>query len=272
MARRSGGKKVYIMTDLEGASGLVTARGQGQIGQEGATMYQMYRHFLTQDVNAAVAGAFDGGAETVVVNDGHGTTDHNVLPNELDERALLERPALGNWLPSLDATFDALFCVGCHAMAGTRKGFLDHTQSSTHIYGYWLNGTEVGEIGQMAAIAGHYGVPVVFVTGDLAATKEAVKLVGPIETVAVKEGLCRNYARGMHPSAARKLIRESAARAMAKIGHTKPWVLKRPITMRVAYTRSDYAEGHAASKKYISRLIDARTVEVKLQNITDMFG
>ncbi len=268
----SGKKKVYIMTDLEGVSGLLTARGQGQIGQEGSAMYQKYRHFLTQDVNAAVAGAFDGGAGTVIVNDAHGTVDPNVFPDELDERARLERPAPGNWMPSLDASFDACFCVGCHAMAGTRKGFLDHTQSSTHIFGYWLNGIEVGEIGQMAAIAGHYRVPLVFVTGDLAATREAVRLVGPIETVAVKEGLSRNYAVGPHPAVAQKLIRQGAARAMARIAQARPFLLKRPITMRVTYTRSDYAEEFASRKRLTGRQVAARTVEVKLRTITDMFA
>lgn len=272
MAKRTGGKKVYIMTDLEGASGLVTARGQGQIGTEGSEMYQRYRHFLTQDVNAAVQGAFEGGAAEVVVNDAHGTVDPNVFPHELDERALLERPVPGNWLPTLDRTFDAAFIIGAHAMAGTRKGFLDHTQSSTHIFGYWLNGTEVGETGQMAAIAGHFGVPLAFLSGDQAACAEVKKLLGPVETVAVKEGLSRNYARGLHPAAAGKLIRQGAARAMARLAEFRPWILKKPITMRVKYTRSDFAEEFAARKRLNGRQVDARTVDVRLRDITDMFA
>jgi len=264
--------KVYIMTDLEGASGLLSARDNGQIGTEGSESYQRYRRFLTQDVNAAVAGAADAGAGTIVVNDAHGTIDHNIFPGELDPRAELERPAPGNWAPALDAGFDALFMVGAHAMAGTRKGFLDHTQSSLHIFRWWLNGIEVGEIGQIAAIAGNYRVPLAFVTGDLAATKEARKLVGPIETVAVKEGLSRNYARGLHPAVAQARIRQGAARALAKVGQIKAFVLRRPITMRVTYTRSDFAEEAAARRGRTARLIDARTVERKLKDITDMFG
>jgi D-amino peptidase len=275
MAQRSSAKakkKVYITTDLEGASGLVTARHHGDIGTEGSEMYQKYRRFLTQDVNAAVQGAFEGGAEEVVVNDGHGTADHNILPGELDERAELERPAAGAWLPSLDGTFAAVFCMGCHAMAGTSKGFLDHTQSSTSIYDWQLNGIHVGEIGQTAAIAGHFGVPLVFVTGDGAACREARKLVGPIETVAVKEGLARNHARGLHPAVAQRLIRAAAGRAMERLGEIKPFVLKTPITMRVTYMRSDYAEETFARKRRYSRLLDARTVETQLRDILDMFG
>lgn len=271
-ARASRKRKVYIMTDLEGASGLVNARDKGQIGTEGSESYQRYRRFLTQDVNAAVQGAAEAGANVFLVNDAHGTVDHNIIPSELDARAELERPVPGNWLPSLDRTFDAVFCVGCHAMAGTRKGFLDHTQSSTHIFNWFLNGVQVGEIGQMAAIAGHYGVPVSLVTGDLAATVEAKKLLGAIETVAVKEGLSRNYARGLHPSVAQGLIREAAARAVARAGEIKPWVLRKPVTMRVTYTRSDFAEETAARKRLNGRLLDARTVETKLRDILDMFG
>jgi D-amino peptidase len=273
MARRSsGGGKVYIMTDLEGASGFVTAPGLGPTTAEGSEMYQSARHFLTADVNAAVQGAFDGGASEVVVNDGHGTPDPNVFPHELDERALLERAAPDRWMPGLDRTFDAVFLVGAHAMAGTPKAFLDHTQNGRQIFGWWLNGIEVGETGQVAAIAGHYGVPVAFLCGDRAACVEARKLLGPIETVAVKVGLGRGVARGLHPAAAGKLIRSSAARAMERLAEFRPWVLKKPITMRVRYTRTDYAEDACAQRRPAARLLDSRTVEVRLRDITDMFG
>jgi len=91
-----GKKKVYITTDLEGASGLVTARHRGDIGPEGSEMYQRYRRYLAQDVNAAIEGACDGGAGTVIVIDGHGTPDHNIFPDLLDERAL--KPPTGTWV------------------------------------------------------------------------------------------------------------------------------------------------------------------------------
>jgi len=270
-ARSARKLKVYIMTDLEGASGLVSARDGGSIGTEGSESYQRVRHLLTADVNAAIEGAVETGAGTIIVNDAHGTVEHNVFPDELDARAELERPVPGNWMPTLDAGYDALFFVGAHAMAGTRCGFLDHTQSSRHIFDWFLNGMRVGEIGQMAAIAGHFGVPLVFVSGDRAAVDEARELMGAIETVAVKEGLSRNYARGLHPLVARDLIRANAAKALALTDSVQPLELRKPITMRIVYTRSDYAEEKAARLGRGAKLLDARTVEVKLKDITDMF-
>jgi len=171
--KRTRAKKVFIFTDLEGASGLVSARAGGSIGIEDTPAYQMVRRFLTEDVNAAVKGALEAGASEIIVNDAHGSTNHNVLPDELHPAARLERPVPGNWTPGLDRRCDAVFLVGAHAMAGTKNGFLDHTQSSAHIFGWYVNGREVGELGQLAAIAGHFGVPVALVTGDRAATIEA---------------------------------------------------------------------------------------------------
>jgi D-amino peptidase len=270
--KKSRAKKVLIFTDLEGASGLVSARGNGDIGTEGTPEYQQYRRFLTQDVNAAVEGALAAGATEIIVNDAHGTIGHNVLPAELHKAAYLERPVPGNWAPGLDAACRAVFVVGAHAMAGTVNGFLDHTQSSQHIFHWFLNNIRVGELGQLAAIAGHFNVPIALVTGDRAATLEAKKLLGPaVETVAVKEGLSRNYARGLHPAAAQELIRQSAQRALEQLGKMQPWKIKSPVTMRVVYCRADYAEDAYAKGGQTARRLDARTVEKKLPDPTWMF-
>jgi len=267
------GLKIYIETDLEGASGLVSGRGGGQIGTEDTPSYQQYRHFLTGDVNAAIEGAIEGGAEEIIVNDSHGTKEHNIFISELNPKARLLRSATGNWLPGLDKSVDAVFFIGAHAMAGTKNGFLDHTQSSLTIHDWYLNGIKVGEIGQLAAIAGHYDVPVVFVTGDLAATIEAKKLLGNnVETVAVKKGITRNYADGLNPSTAQLLIREHAKLSLSKINKVKPFKLRKPIEMKIVFNRTDYAEEFAASRKSMKpKMPDARTVIVKLRNILEMF-
>ncbi|GAH84289.1 unnamed protein product, partial [marine sediment metagenome] len=120
--------KIYILTDMEGISGI--GRREMVMADEGGQHYQYGRKCLTEDINAAVAGAFDGGATDVVVNDGHGGGRHLIL-EEADPRALYERPVSGyHLMPSLDESFDGLFVVGAHAMAGTIDAFLDHTQSS----------------------------------------------------------------------------------------------------------------------------------------------
>lgn len=264
--------KVYIATDLEGASGLIAANPKGDIGEIDSPYYQSVRRFLTGDVNAAIKGALEGGADEIIVHDGHGTPSPNIFISELHPKAKLNRGAPGNWLPGLDSSIDAALLIGTHAMAGTKRGFLDHTQSSTTVYNWYLNNIKVGEIGQMAAIAGHYRVPVVFVAGDLAATIEAKKLLGNIETVSVKEGISRNRAVGLTPSVTRKLIRKHTQLALKKIKKIKPFILKKPITMKVELYRSDYAEEYAAGRHGNKvTMPDSRTVIIKMNNILEMF-
>jgi D-amino peptidase len=215
-------------------------------------------------VNAAIQGAFDGGATEVVVNDGHGG-GHNLLLEEMDPRAVYERPNGGaDLMPSLDASFAAAFCVGYHAMAGTLNGFLDHTQSSASWFNYWVNGRRTGELGQCGIWAGHFGVPILLVTGDQAACDEARDFFGDIETVAVKQGIGRQHARCIHPERARAQIRKAAARALELVGLREPYRVETPITVRLELYRSDMADGMA--HRTGTRRLDARTLERVVQS------
>jgi D-amino peptidase len=258
--------KIYMLTDMEGISGI--SRVEMVRPDEGGEHYQYGRKCLTEDINAAVAGAFDGGATEVVVNDGHGGGRHLIL-EEADPRALYERPVSGYQLmPSLDETFAGIFAVGCHAMAGTLNGFLDHTQSSMSWYNYKLNGERHGEIGQAAAFAGHFGVPLLLVTGDEAACEEASRLYETPVTVAVKKGVGREHAICIHPIKAREMIRESAKEAIKFVGKKAPWVLTPPITVRLEVYRSDMVDRMADSDR-VTR-IDARTIEMTVNSAREI--
>ncbi len=254
--------KIYILTDMEGISGV--SRREMVMAGEGGEHYQYGRKCLTEDINAAVAGAFDGGATEVVVNDGHGGGRHLLL-EEADPRARYERPVSGvNICPSFDESFAGMMMVGAHAMAGTLNGFLDHTQSSMSWYNYYLNGEKHGEIGQSAAWAGHYNLPLLLVTGDEAACLEAERLYQTPVTVAVKVGRGREHATCLHPQKAREMIRQGAEEAMTWVGKQEPWILEKPITVRLELYRSDMADGMADSDR-VTR-IDARTVEMTVQS------
>lgn len=246
--------KVYVMTDMEGISGVSIA----EMVQRGQPQYEAARHWLTSDVNAAVAGAFDGGATEVIVNDGHGGAPHLVL-DEADPRALYERPNGGaDCFPSLDQSCACILLVGAHARAGTMQAFLDHTQSSIHWFDYRVNGVSYGEIGQVAIWGGALGVPVTLVTGDEAACREAREELSVPVTVEVKRAVCRNYARCLHPARAAELIRQGAARAVQLAKETPPFVVPPPLTVEVTFTRCDYADS-AAQQPHVER-VDARTV------------
>ncbi len=258
--------KIYIMTDMEGISGI---REPVQCNRDHPA-WQSARRLLVGDVNAAIAGAFDGGADEVLVNDGHGG-GFNFLLEEMDPRATYERPnGARDYLPGLDETTAGVFQIGAHAMAGTLGGFLDHTQSSVHWFEYCIDGRPCGEIAQVGAGAGHYGVPMLLVTGDAKACEEGQRFFGDIETVVVKEAISRNRARCLHPQRARDLIRQAAKRAVGLMHSIEPWRLEPPIEVTLTYTRHDYAD-QVARNPGVERL-DARTVRKVVQRGIDVLG
>lgn len=232
--------KIYIVTDMEGISGIWSSAQT----QPGTPQYEEGRKLMMADVNAAIEGALASGAAQIIVNDGHGGGPHFLL-EEMHPAARYERPqGAHNYLPGLDETCSAVFLIGLHAMAGTQGAFLDHTQSGTW-FNYSLNGRLCGEIGQVGATAGPYGVPVVLVTGDDKAAEEARQFFPGAETVAVKEGLQRNLARCLQPSVARDMIREAARRAVAKVNEVKPWRLDTPIEVILETTSTEVADSLA---------------------------
>jgi D-amino peptidase len=132
--------------------------------------------------------------------------------------------------------------VGMHAKAGTPDGVLNHTISTTTWRNLYFNGKCVGEFGINAALCGHYGCPVVLITGDEATCREGVDLLGPnLTTVAVKRGLTRYSARNIPPVRARQMIEEGAKNALLNKKRPKPYVPKKPTTITVDLSTSDSA-------------------------------
>ena len=109
--------------------------------------------------------------------------------------------------------YEAVVMIGQHAMAGTLTGNQNHTQSEPHqnsraIDYYKLNGRPIGETAQIALYFGALGLPLIFLSGDADACREAEELVPGIGTAAVKEGVGRGAAISLSAVAARRLIRE----------------------------------------------------------------
>jgi len=259
--------KIYIATDMEGISGIDTVRMVDRTHPK----YALGRRLLCEDVNAAIAGAFDGGATEVVVLDAH-AGGGNFIIEDMDPRAVYDRSFGGGRgkMPSLNEDFAGLFHVGRHAKAGTLNAFLDHTQSSRTWFSYAVNGREMGEMGQLAAIAGYFGVPVLLVTSDEAACAEAQEFFPGAETVAVKWAPRRNRAVCIHPEKAHQLIREAAARAVGLAGTVEPFVLDMPAEVTLTVNRTDYADGIAA-RPGVER-VDARTARKTIDSPLDLLS
>jgi len=229
--------KVYISCDMEGISGVVSSE-QTHMGNK---EYERARKLMTEEVNAAIEGALIGGATEIVVNDAHGE-GRNILIEGLNPQAQLVsgRPTPLSMMQGIDDTFDAAFFIGYHAQAGTKDGVIAHTWSG-RIHQAAINGEPIGETGLNAALAGHFNVPVVLVTGDRLLVEEAKALLGPsLETVIVKEGYGTRAAKCLPPQKAQQLIREAAERALERGG--EPFSLSPPLTLTVDFARGVQSE------------------------------
>ena len=249
--------KILITADYEGASGHVQWGSGGE------------REAVTADINAAVAGAIDGGATEILVGEAH-ANKRNIIPEQLDPRAsfLSGQPRPLNHLSGLDSTFDAVMFVAFHSKAGTLRGIMAHT-SSSKVFSLKFNDIEVGELGTDAAIAGYFRVPVIMVTGDKAVCDEAYALLDRIKAVAVKEGVSRSAGICVQPSEARKLIKEGAKRAMSLIGTSKPFVIEPPIRTEIVFIDPTCVD-NLEYLPFIER-IDGRTITYTTGDFIEAF-
>lgn len=177
--------RVYISVDMEGISGVNSDNQTSAAGAE----YGRARKLMVEDANAAIRGAFEGGATDVLVNDSHGS-QRNLLPEDLDPRARLISHSFKRhgMMEGLDSTFDAVVFVGYHAKAGSPRGIFAHTGSGV-LADLRVNGRSVGEGGMNALLAQWHGVPVVVVTGDDVAVEEQRETSPAVRGVVVKRAI-----------------------------------------------------------------------------------
>lgn len=220
---------VYIFADMEGISGI---SGSDFVKPEGR-FYSIGRKYLTADINACVRGCLTAGAEKVIVRDGHGCGTH-VIWDELDPRAELfqGRNDTGTLrFPHIDGCA-ALILLGYHAMAGTRGALLEHTYSSASIQNMWLNGKRVGETGLDAAVAADYGIRTILVTGDDYVCREAREWIPGVLTCEVKQSAGCQGALLLPQAAAHRLIEDTTAEAVRRIGTIPLMKVSKPVTLR----------------------------------------
>ncbi|MEJ2024725.1 MAG: M55 family metallopeptidase [Deltaproteobacteria bacterium] len=257
--------KIYVSADIEGIGCVVRQEQSSPAGRE----YTWARKMMTEEVNAAVKGAFDGGATEVIVSDSH-NVGLNLIPEDLDERAslIMGSPRPLTMMEGIDAGFDAAFLVGYHAMAGTENSTIVHIFTG-RIAGIWMNGRSIGEIGLSAALAGNFGVPIALVTGDENTIAEAKDLLEGIETAAVKKGIGSYAALCLPPKRSRNLIYESAQMALSRKSDWHPFRIEGKVDLRVQFTTASGAD-RALRIPGVER-IDGKTVGFRAEDFLDAF-
>ena len=257
--------KIFISADMEGVTGAVTGEQLGPTGFE----YQRFREFMTQEVNAAIDAAFSSGATEIVVADSHGN-GQNLLIEKLPKNVTVVRswPRPLQMMQGIDETFAGAIFLGYHSGTHNPEGVRAHTMSSANLADVKLNGVQVPEAGINAAIAGHFNVPIIMISGDDAAVKEATELLGNIEGAVVKWNYGFHAARTMTPEAGQDLIREKVKKAMGRIGDFKPYKLTTPIRLDVQF--KNYRPAEVLSYLSIVTRTDAHSIRYEAKDMIEM--
>jgi D-amino peptidase len=204
--------KILISADMEGATGVTWPADV----LPGTPQWERCRSMFTSDVNAAVLGFFDGGADEVLINEAHSTM-RNLLLERLDERARMltgRHKSLSMVEGVQHGDVDGIAFVGYHTGAGT-EGVLAHTYLANSITGVWLNGERASEGLLNAHVVAEYGVPVVLVTGDDLTCVDADGYAPHARKVAVKDHVSRYAAVCRTPARTASDIRAAAKEATA---------------------------------------------------------
>jgi D-amino peptidase len=260
--------KVFIMTDLEGPSG-VNGRSNG-IGNKTVNV-ETACELLLQEVNAAVEGLVRGGATEIVVWDGHGGS------NSLDIKKLHKAASLatigGDMAPVnlLDASFDAAMQIGAHALQGTPDGYLNHSYNSHSVANMYLNGVRIGEIGITTLMASYFNVPTILVTGDTAACLEAKEFIGEgnLFTVETKKSISRYSVVNLNPVKVREELQTKAQEAIEQVSRMKPKKITAPYEYKIQLMCPNIADDYEMKG---AERVDHQTIILRSDDFIDVWA
>ncbi|MFE5861587.1 M55 family metallopeptidase [Streptomyces virginiae] len=229
--------KILISADMEGATGVTWPADV----LPGTPQWERCRAMFTSDVNAAVLGFYDGGADQVLINEAHWTM-RNLLLEKLDARAEMitgRHKTLSMVEGVQHGDVDGIAFVGYHTGAGS-EGVLAHTYLANSITGVWVNGTRASEGLLNAHVVAEYGVPVVLVTGDDLTCVDAAGYAPTAVTVAVKDHVSRYAAVCRTPARTAADIRAAAKEAAALAARHEP-VRGGPFTVELEFDAAHLA-------------------------------
>lgn len=263
-AQQTRGLKVLISVDMEGVAGVVTGEQLSPAGFE----YARFREFMTREALAAIEAAKAGGATDIIVADAHGN-GQNLLIDQFsaDVRVIRSWPRKLGMVAGLDDTVDAVIFIGYHAGTNNATGVRAHTFSSANLTRVALNGTNVTEGSWNAAIAGHFGVPVVMISGDDAAIAEVRKAIGNVEAAETKRSLGFHSAITLTPQASADLIRQRVRAALGRRQEFKPFRVVGPLTVDVSF--KNYMPAEVLAYLPMFERTDAHSIRFRAKDMVE---
>jgi D-amino peptidase len=221
--------KIFISADMDGCAGVAVPRQCDMDNPD----YELARRLMTDEVNAAISGAFDAGATEVLVNDSH-SQQINLLPDRMDKRAelILGRPKRGGMFAGIDADYAGAMCIGYHAGA-SRHGVLAHTVDGAVYAAIRVNGIDCAEATLYGGYAGSMGVPVILLAGDDQLKEQCEPQFPGVRCVVVKKALGNRAARSLAPEVACSRIRAAAEDAVRNRASIKPLVIPGPYRVEM---------------------------------------
>jgi D-amino peptidase len=262
--------RVFISVDIEGITGVCRVK---QADDLGSPAWRDACGLMRGDLDATLEGCVAAGVDEIVVNDGHYDGDNLSAEGLPPQVTLMSGAQFGlSMMEGIGDGFDAALFVGYHAMAGTQAAVLAHTWngevSSVTVVGPGGGRREVGELGLNAAVAGAFGVPVVFASGDDKLAAEARAMLPGIETAAVKTGVSRTAASLCDPTTARQAIRAGVDRALR--ADRRPSSLDwRGHSLEVEFGRAEYCDKAAVCPG--TRRLDGRRLLIAAEDYLDVY-
>jgi D-amino peptidase len=258
--------KIYISSDMEGTAGVV----DWDHVRPGTHDYEYYVELLTNEINAAIEGAIEAGADEFVVNDSHGRMA-NLRPGALAGKAsyLSGRFKPRYMMEGLDDSFDGVFLISYHGSMSSSNSVLSHTYFPQAFAEVTLNGHVAGESGINALVAKACGVPVVLITGDATTAAEIKDFCPGIRSAVVKRSITRFAAESLHPDEANSRIREEARRSIEGVSSARPPDISLPATLGIRFHNTDHAL-LASRVKGVTRTSDL-AAEIEEDNPLELF-
>jgi D-amino peptidase len=257
--------KVLISVDMEGLTGAVTGEQLGPTGFE----YQRFREFMTAEALAAVEAAKESGATEILLVDAHGNGQNLLIERfPADVRIVRSWPRPLSMMQGIDPSFSAAIFIGYHSATTNPRGVRAHTISSATFAAVRVNGAEMSESAINAAIAGHFGVPVVAISGDDAAVAELQRLVPGVEGAVVKNAISFHSANTLTPAAGQSLIRQAVKAGLAKRASIRPHVLG--ANLRLDITFKNYTPAEIVAYLRGVERVDAHTIRYTASDITEV--